>query len=133
MKKAFIALMLCISLLLLCACGDVSDVKVLPYESEMYTDAEIEEAIDVTKDYFKKHFDGCKLLEITYAGDERTTAEKEFASRHNADELIVLLSSYYVSPTGGDGSLNQDSTYDGWCWILVRNNGGKWRHVDHGY
>ena len=20
-----------------------------------------------------------------------------------------------------------------WSWILVRNNGGKWRHVDHGY
>ena len=43
------------------------------------------------------------------------------------------VSSFDVDETGGDGSLNPNSTYDGWCWILVRNTGGRWKHVDHGY
>ena len=31
------------------------------------------------------------------------------------------------------GSLNPDSTYDDWKWILIRNDSGNWEHVDHGY
>ena len=52
---------------------------------------------------------------------------------NNADEVIVLLSSFDVDSSGGDGSLNPNSTYDNWSWILVRTSGGKWKHVDHGY
>ena len=22
---------------------------------------------------------------------------------------------------------------ENWNWILIRNNGGKWKHIDHGY
>lgn len=37
------------------------------------------------------------------------------------DEVIVLLSPFYVDSSGGDCSLNPNSTYDDWGWILVRN------------
>ena len=50
-----------------------------------------------------------------------------------ADEVIVLISSFDVDSSGGDGSLNPNSTYTRWSWILVRNKNGKWKHVDHGY
>lgn len=43
------------------------------------------------------------------------------------------VSSFDVDSSGGDGSLNPNSTYNDWKWILVRTNGGKWQHVDHGY
>lgn len=46
---------------------------------------------------------------------------------------IALLSSFDVDSSGGDGSLNPNSTYNDWKWILVRTNGGQWQHVDHGY
>lgn len=113
--------------------GDVSDVKVVEYQSETYTEKDIETAIEVVKDYFKEEFKGCTLTEITYAGDEKSADYVEWAERINRDEVIVLTSSFEVDSSGGDGSLNPDSTYTGWMWILARNSGGNWQHVDHGY
>lgn len=113
--------------------GDVSEVEIAAYSSEIYTDADIESAMDTAISYFKHNFSGCKLLEIAYAGDASLEKYKEFAERNNADEVIVLISSFYVDSSGGDGSLSADSTYSGWNWILVRSKNGKWKHVDHGY
>ena len=73
------------------------------------------------------------FTEIYYAGDDCTKDHKDWADRNNADEVIVLLSSFDVDSSGGDGSLNPNSTYSDWKWILVRTDGGKWQHVDHGY
>ncbi len=50
---------------------------------------------------------------------------KDWADRNNADEVIVLLSSFDVDSSGGDGSLNPNSTYSDWKWILVRTDGGQ--------
>lgn len=135
MKKLLVMLLLCAMLLGLTACGgDVSKVQVqLWEESCLYDDKEIHSAINEAIRYFKKNFDGCTLTEITYAGDDVTAAHGEWAERHDADETIVLISSFDVDSSGGDGSLNPNSTYNGWNWILVRDTGGRWRHVDHGY
>ena len=76
---------------------------------------------------------GGDITEIYYAGDDYCTDFQEFADRNNADEVIVLLSSFDVDSSGGDGSLNPNSTYNNWNWILVRTKGGKWQHIDHGY
>jgi hypothetical protein len=57
----------------------------------------------------------------------------DWAKRNDADEVIVLTSSFDVDASGGDGSLNPNSTYTKWMWILVRNKVEKWKHVDHGY
>ena len=83
--------------------------------------------------YFEKNFEGCTLTEITYLGDDKLDDWQEFAERNNADDVMVLVSSFNVDASGGDGSLNPNSTYTNWKWILVRTNGGKWEHVDHGY
>lgn len=134
MRKYIAVIMVIISLLSLAGCGgDVSEVKVSEYQSETYTDKEIESAIEVAKDYFKKEFKGCTLTEISYAGDEKSTDYVEWAERVEGDEVIVLTSSFDVDSSGGDGSLNPNSTYSGWMWILARSNGGEWKHVDHGY
>ena len=133
--KRLITAALCILLVLcLCACGGKeSTVKVINVESDTYSEKDIASAIDVIVDEFQKNWKGCTLKEIRYAGDELCAKEKEYAERFNADEVIVLLSSFDVDSSGGDGSLNPDSTYTDWNWILVRTNGGKWRHVEHGY
>ena len=75
----------------------------------------------------------CTLTEIYYAGDDSSKDHQDWVNRNNADEVIVLLSSFDVDSSGGDGSLNPNSTYNDWKWILVRTNGGQWQHVDHGY
>lgn len=134
MKKylTYIMTLVCVFSMVGCG-GKVSDVKVTEYKSEIYTEKEIEAAIEVAKDYFKKEFKGCTMTEITYAGDEKSADHIEWAERIDGDEVIVLTSSFEVDASGGDGSLNPDSTYTGWMWILARSDGGKWKHVDHGY
>lgn len=133
--KKYIALMLALVFVLgLTACGgNVKKAQVTNFTSEVYSNDEIQDAIDVTMDYFKKKFSGCTLTEITYYGDDKLSDFQEFAQRNNADEVIVLVSSFDVGPSGGDGSLNPNDTYKNWKWILVRNEGGEWVHVDHGY
>ena len=75
----------------------------------------------------------CNICFISGIIDDYCTDFQEFADRNNADEVIVLLSSFDVDSSGGDGSLNPNSTYNNWNWILVRTKGGKWQHIDHGY
>lgn len=135
MRKTTILLLLLTALLTLCACGgDVSKVNIsIPEKSDLYTTKEIEDAIDTAMDYFKKEFDGCTLTEIAYAGDDRCNDYAEWAQRIDGDEVIVLVSSFDVDASGGDGSLNPNSTYTKWMWILAREEGGKWQHVNHGY
>ena len=101
-------------------------------DSNMYSQNEIDDAIKVIVDEFQG-WKGCTLTSIYYGGDELSKAHQEWADRNDADEVIVLLSSFDVDESGGDGSLNPNSTYDDWMWILVRKNGGQWMHIDHGY
>lgn len=125
------AAMLCISLTLtVCACGKTRGVELTQWEpSALYSNGEIKSAVRCAELYFRQHFSGCELLTISYAGDERSIAESEY----RGTDTIVLLSSFYVQPNGGDGSLNQDYTYTGWNWIITKNSAGIWVHTDHGY
>ncbi len=102
-------------------------------KSAVYSDEEINSAIEVTKDYFVENFGGCYLTEIKYGGDEMIAPFQSYATDNNADEVIVLISSFDVGKFGGDGSLSQGSTYSNWNWILIREKDGDWRHCDHGY
>ena len=134
MKKLIAMVLVLVCAIGLVACGgNTKNVRIIDYSSEMYSDAEIENAIDVVINYFEKNFEGCTLTEITYLGDDKLDDWQEFAERNNADDVMVLVSSFNVDASGGDGSLNPNSTYTNWQWILVRTNGGKWEHVDHGY
>ena len=134
MKKLIAFVLVLVYVISLVGCGgNARNVKITEYTSEIYSDTEINDAIDVAIDYFKKEFDGCTLTEITYIGDDENGDWQELADRNNATDVIVLVSSFDVDASGGDGSLNPNSTYTNWKWFLVRTNSGKWRHVDHGY
>ena len=133
--KYKLCIMICItvSLMLLCACGgDVSNVEQKSVGSEIYSQEDIDNAAVVVKKYFKDNFKGCTLIDIVYPGDDEEKF-KALADEYDADEGIILVSRFETGESGGDGSLNKNSTYDGWQWMLVRSDGGKWRHVDHGY
>ena len=133
--KKIVCIILCSLLVFsLSACGgDFSRVNTHNVNSEIYSQEDINAAIDTIKKEFMMNWGGCTLTEIYYAGDDSSKDHQDWADRNNADEVIVLLSSFDVDSSGGDGSLNPNSTYSDWSWILVRTNGGKWQHVDHGY
>ena len=135
--KLFSCIGLTALLLCLCAChaGNVRNVKISKVPSEMYSQQEIDDAIEVILEEFK-FWKGCTMTEICYAGDEVNKRENAYYIEngvYDADEMIVLDSSFDVDESGADMSLNPGTTYDHWSWMLVRTNGGKWKHVDHGY
>jgi hypothetical protein len=44
------------------------------------------------------------------------------------------LSNFDVDSSGGDGSLNANSTYSKWNWILIRHSKtSKWQVYDWGF
>ena len=137
MKKILCILLCCVSVFGLCSCGDKKDntknMETKEVASDRYSEEDINSAITTITEEFEKDWKGCTLTEIYYAGDECSADYQEWATRNDADEVIVLLSSFDVDSSGGDGSLDANSTYENWNWILVRENGGQWRHVDHGY
>lgn len=99
------------------------------YYSEVYSDEDINSAIDIIKTDFKEGMKGCTLNYIYYAGDDESKYYKEW---YDGDEVIVLHSSFDVGMFYGEDVLSPNSE-ERWNWILVRNNGGQWEHVDHGY
>lgn len=133
MKKA-LSLLLCAAVLLaLAACGSVKNVQVTEISSELYSQKDIDAAIRVIKRDFRRKWDGCTLTGIAYAGDDVSQDHTQWAERNGADEVLVLTSTFDVAEKGASPSLNPGSTYARWMWILVRSDGGAWRHVDHGY
>jgi len=109
--------------------GDVSRTETVNVESDMYFPLEIEECIEIIKRDFINDFDGCELTIIYYAGDEISSVETE----ERGVSTLVLRSCFNTGKLPRDSSLNENSTYEDWYWILTRQSGGAWRHVDHGY
>ena len=117
--------------LLISACGKVSDVKVDIGESSLYSRQEIEQAVNLVIRQFKKGFEECRLLNIRYDEEESLRWADDWAEQYNAKEAIVLYSDFLVI---GDRnpSLNGNSKYENWAWVLVRN-GGSWELKTWGY
>ena len=133
MKK--LICILCLFSLLLSACGggNASQVHTIVGESAIFTQQEIEAAMETAMDHFRKEFDGCTMTEISYDETRSRAAAMEWARQYGADEGIVLYSSFDVDGSGGDGSLNPNSTYSNWQWVLTRNRGGNWVLRTWGY
>lgn len=109
--------------------GNVDHVEERYVESSLYSQNDIDDAINVIKNDFAYDWDGCVLTLIYYGGDERCKQESE----ERGVETIVLLSDFDTRKQPGDSSLNSYDTYTGWSWILVRDEDGGWKHIDHGY
>ncbi|MCD8218230.1 MAG: hypothetical protein LUD01_09355 [Clostridiales bacterium] len=112
--------------------GDISKVQVNEWEtSNLYTDSDIESAIQTAEDYFSSEFGGCTLTTIGYAGDDSEDEAVEWAEQYGADEAIILEFSFSTGYSVSDG-FEADTVYTGWEWILIRDDGGSWRYATHG-
>ena len=114
--------------------GDISHVNRTIPQSEIYSEQDIADAMDIVEKTFKSNFDGCTLTDLWYDEDKSASSSDEWAAQYHADEAIVLLSNFNVDSSGGDGSLNPNSTYTNWYWILVRDQGSDtWKLGTWGY
>ena len=112
--------------------GNIENVSEGFVKSEVYSEDEIKDAMEVVKKKFQRDFKGCTLTDLWYGENISGESEEEWAKQYNADEAIVLFSSFGVDSSGGDGSLNPNSTYSDWKWILVRNNQIRNGFLKHG-
>ena len=105
-----------------------------------FTEQEIEQAISVAKVKFED-FKGCKLIKMVYDEDKSNAMTELYMQggkgSYNGvkiENVIVLLSDFKVDATGADGSLNPNSTYTNWRWVLIRNgSSSEWVVDDWGY
>ena len=112
--------------------GNCDNLEILDWTpSEIYTDEEIKAAIDTVCTDFR-HWKGCTLDTITYAGDDVSVAYADWAERYECDQTLVLVSSFSTNGNPEE-PLEKNETYDNYKWILVRKDGGNWSHVDNGY
>ncbi len=119
---------------LLSACGSTVGVKRSIGESEHYSTREINAAMNAVESHFRRHFDGCTLIELSYDEAFSDKHGEGYAERYKAADVIVLTSSFSVDASGGgDGSLNPNYTYTRWQWILTRSKIGGWTLRDWGY
>ena len=133
MKKLICLFLSCCLLLSGCGGGTASEVQVITGESEIFTEREVENAMEAAMNYFRKEFDGCTMTKIEYIESMSQPAALEWAQQYGAEEAIVLYSSFDVDASGCDGSLNPNSTYSNWQWILTRDEGENWVLRTWGY
>lgn len=128
MKKMCLTLLSLLMFLALCSCGagqTAEDPQLESVGSAVYTEEEINDAAEVVRQFFRETFSGCTMTTLRYPGDQGD-AFQQWAEQYNADQAIVLISDFDVDASGGDGSLNPNSTYEDWQWILVRDEDGPW-------
>lgn len=128
MKKSVFATAVFL-LVLLAGCGKVSNVNETIGPSQLYSESEIQSAMNKVKQQFAAGFDGCILLELWYDEEVSLREADEWAEQYGAKEAIVLLSDFYVTK---NPTFSTNSTMKNWSWILVRNNGG-WELKTSGY
>lgn len=131
--KRLVALLAALLILVLSGCGKVSNTMEITCDtSQIYSTADIYDAMEVVEKYFWREFDGCTLTALGYAGDEKRAAMESWAAQYGAREAIVLVSSFETGKNT-NGALNANDTYRNYQWVLVRGSNGAWEHKTHGY
>lgn len=102
-------------------------------ESPLYTRAQVENAIGVAQRDFAKNFHGCTLLGVSYDEDACRAVCEELAQQYGEEQAILLRLDFQTDANGGDGSLNPNSHYENWQWILTRTTPGPWTTKSWGY
>ena len=114
--------------------GNIDNVSEGSVKSEVYSENEIKDAMNIVKKKFERDFKGCTLTDLWYGENISSPSEAEWAKQYNADEAIILFSNFDVDSSGGDGSLNPNTTYTKWKWILVRDkSNNEWSLKTWGY
>ena len=127
----FLALMLCVLLLAACGGGDTSEVGWRIGKCERFSEREISTAMNEVEAFFRREYDGCKLLRLEY--DEEKTLEEAYAwSENYGADAIVLESDFYVDDSGRTVTLEPDETYRNYNWILTKTLFG-WELRTWGY
>ena len=120
--------------------GKTDNVVVSIGATDKFSENELNDAVNCVEKSFKS-YKGCTLTKLWY--DEKKSDQfiegylkngRGSVNGVKPENVIVLLSNFDVDPSGGDGSLNPNSTYDNYNWILIRDSKtDNWKVDDRGY
>ena len=131
-----VLILFCLGIIIACISslgktGNTSECNVIKVDSKLYTQEQIDSAIETVMSEFKKNHRNCKMLEIGYGGD-LITQEKNahYAQYYDGRNRIVIFSRYYIrKPSNPIEAFFVDNPYAGetisWGWELTLEN-GKW-------
>ena len=137
MKKKYLFFVLAVLVMALAAGfvmnrgGDVRDVERQATANTLYTDADVEAAMDLVVKTFSQGFEGCKLLTVAYDEEETQKEIERQRQRHGDLRLMVLVSSFRAGEDA-EGGFERNMTYTGWKWILQDGDDG-WKMISWGY
>ncbi|WP_024860287.1 hypothetical protein [Ruminococcus flavefaciens] len=118
--------------------GTADKVVVKPISSDIYSEEDYENAVNRVIDFFPE-FENCNLLELRYAGDDKSLMEtKNDQKTAPNEEIMVLHSDFYVNPESifhtCNDAWNHDYTYKDWQWFLARTKDtDNWVITGYGY
>ena len=143
-KIIFIAFTVIVIGLLFSSCappeGKVSNTEISIQSTDKFSTAEINDAMNSVMDKFVE-FTGCDLKKLQY---DETRSDKIIESYMKTgkgsindvskENVIALISEFYVDSTGLDHGFNPNYTYEDWLWILIRDGkSDKWKIDGWGY
>lgn len=142
MKKIVTAVFCFVLILSLVGCEKsvINDVKIDYGTSAIYTEDDMNAAINKIKETFKT-FDGCELYSLSYASDDLCSDEENIAWMNelesaNDDEQVftqcIMFHSSFRSPKKGGGAWEPNEVYN-WSWWLARSEGREWKLMTYGY
>jgi len=137
MKRIVTGIILALTMLVT-ACGQAktNDVSIDYGTSEIYSKADMDEAIELIRKEFNS-WEGCELHSIRYTSDDCNSEDNiawmnDIMEGQNFTQCIVFESDFH-SPKEGGGVWETDYEYKDWSWNLARPAGGKWQLVTWGY
>ena len=142
MKKIVIYLSMILMIFSLVGCNQnnkPTNIKVDIGESTKFSKEEIDNAVDCLKRSFD--FEACTLTKIYYNEEISNTAVEDYLQFGNgsvnkvkAENVIVLLSDFYVDNSGDNPVLNPGETYTDYNFILIRDDkNSNWKVDDWGF
>lgn len=115
--------------------GDDMEVEIDMYlgESAVYTESQLEEAINLILDSFEADFEQCTLQEIEYDEEYSLSQEEMNKEMFQVDNAVVFKSTFVVDDNYMNGPLNAGQTYEDYEWILNMDADGNWSILTSGY
>lgn len=135
MNKLCVLLSVILCLVSLCGCsqtGDVSNVEIISTESDLFSQEDILDAINVVRKEFSG-FTGCTLTKIGYVGDEKMIENLSDEVLDNPP-YIILDCEFTTSESSAEEGFNSNETYKYgiWKWYLVKDSFGNWKIDNYG-
>lgn len=117
--------MLMILSVLLSGCAEKTNSDRVIENLTVYSEDEVNEAMDTTEKYFRKNFTGCELKSIKYDEESSTYATEYYSSMYDIsqDEIMCLRIDFLL----------EDGSEDFRECILMINEYDEWEVIDCGY